>query len=129
MRILIVDDSETMRTMLRRVIVIAGVATENVVEAKDGRAALDILEHDVIDILLTDIHMPVMTGIELLGKLAAEPRWADLKRVVISSDGSASRRHEVERFGVRCYVEKPFSPEVMRDVLEEISGPASMTAN
>jgi len=127
MRILIVDDSETMRALIKRVIMISGVPAENVVEAKDGAAALSILEHDVIDILLTDIHMPVMTGVELLGKLAAEPRWAGLKRVVISTDGSASRRHEVERFGVRCYLGKPFSPEVMRDVLEEIAGPAAST--
>jgi two-component system, chemotaxis family, chemotaxis protein CheY len=126
MRILIVDDSETMRAMIKRVIVIAGVTADNIVEAKDGAAALAILEHDAIDILLTDIHMPVMTGIELLGRVAAEPRWAGLTRVVISSDGSALRRHEVEGFGVRCYVEKPFSPEVMRDVLEEISGPPPM---
>ena len=125
MRFLIVDDSGTMRKLIHRVMVVTGVPDGDIVEACDGASALDVLEHDRIDVLLTDIHMPGMTGVDLLRALASDPRWAGLTRVVISTDGSASRRDEVEQLGVRCYVEKPFSPEVMRDVLETLTPAAS----
>src|SRR5262249_18366574 len=89
------------------------------IEAGNGAEALEILESREVQLLLTDINMPVMTGVELLRQLAADPRWRRLTRVVISTDGSSSRRDEVSALDVLCYLEKPFSPEVMRDVLEE----------
>lgn len=121
MHILIVDDSSMMRTMIKRVVVLADVPVDHIFEAGNGADALAILETRDVQLLLTDINMPVMTGIELLRQLAADPRWNALKRVVISTDGSASRRDEVAGLGVCSYLEKPFSPEVMRDVLTEVA--------
>jgi two-component system chemotaxis response regulator CheY len=121
MRILIVDDSSMMRAMIKRVVKLADVPVDDVLEAGNGAEALAILEARDVQLLLTDINMPVMTGVELLRQLAADQRWRRLTRVVISTDGSASRRDEVAAFDVRCYLEKPFSPEVMRDVLEEVA--------
>jgi len=86
--------------------------------------ALAILQSRDIQLLLTDINMPLMTGVELLRKLAGNPRWSDLTRVVISTDGSALRREEVAGLDVRCYLEKPFTPEVMRNVLTDVARPA-----
>src|SRR5512140_395650 len=120
MRILIVDDSSMMRRLIKRVVVLADVPVEDILEAGDGAEALAILESQDVQLLLTDINMPVMTGIELLRELAADDRWGNLTRVVISTDGSANRREEVAGLDVRCYLEKPFSPEVMRDVLTEV---------
>ena len=119
MRILIVDDSSMMRAMIKRVVAIADVPVADICEAGNGAEALAILNTRDVQILLTDINMPVMTGIELLREVAKDDRWADLVRVVVSTDGSSSRRAEVAGLGVRCYLEKPFSPEVMRDVLSE----------
>jgi two-component system chemotaxis response regulator CheY len=121
MRILIVDDSSMMRAMIKRVVKLADVPVDDVLEAGNGAEALAILEARDVQLLLTDINMPVMTGVELLRQLAANQRWRGLTRVVISTDGSASRRDEVAAFDVRRYLEKPFSPEVMRDVLEEVA--------
>ena len=121
MRILIVDDSSMMRAMIKRVVVLTDVPVEDIFEAGDGAEALAVLESRDVQLLLTDINMPVMTGIELLRALAADLRWRQLTRVVISTDGSASRRDEVAGLDVRCYLEKPFSPEVMRDVLSEVA--------
>jgi two-component system, chemotaxis family, chemotaxis protein CheY len=120
MRILIADDSSMMRAMIKRVVVLAAVPVDDIFEAGNGAEALAILQSRDVHLLLTDINMPVMTGVELLRALAADPRWSSLARVVISTDGSASRRDEVAALGVRCYLEKPFSPEVMRDVLDEV---------
>ena len=121
MRILIVDDSSMMRAMIKRVVVLADVPVDDIFEAGNGAEALAILESRDVQLLLTDINMPVMTGIELLRKLSKDARWSGLIRVVISTDGSASRRDEVADLDVRCYLEKPFSPEVMRDVLTEVA--------
>ena len=121
MRILIVDDSSMMRAMIKRVVVLADVPVDDVLEAGNGAEAMAILESQEVQLLLTDINMPVMTGIELLRKLARDDRWNSLTRVVISTDGSAARKEEVAGLDVRCYLEKPFSPEVMRDVLTEVA--------
>ena len=124
MRILIVDDSSMMRALIKRVVVLADVPAEDIFEAGNGVEALAILQSRDIQLLLTDINMPLMTGVELLRKLAGNPRWSDLTRVVISTDGSALRREEVAGLDVRCYLEKPFTPEVMRNVLTDVARPA-----
>jgi len=121
MRILIVDDSSIMRTLIKRVLTLTAVPVDDILEAGNGVEALAILESRDVQLLLTDINMPVMTGIELLRRIAADERWNGLTRVVISTDGSSCRREEVAGLDVRCYLEKPFSPEVMRDVLTEVA--------
>jgi len=123
MRILIVDDSAMMRALIKRVIGLTELHVDEVVEAADGAEALRILESREINLLLTDVNMPGMTGVELLREIARLDRWPDLVRVIISTDGSASRRDEAEGLDVRCYLEKPFSPEVLRDVLSQAAGP------
>ncbi len=121
MRILIVDDSSIMRTLIKRVVTLAAVPVDDILEAGNGAEALEILESGDVQLLLTDINMPVMTGVELLQRIAGDDRWNGLTRVVISTDGSSCRREEVANLDVRCYLEKPFSPEVMRDVLTEVA--------
>jgi two-component system chemotaxis response regulator CheY len=119
MRILIVDDSAMMRALIKRVIRLTDLPVSDVVEAADGWEALKILESQEVNLLLTDVNMPGMTGVELLREIARRDRWPDLVRVIISTDGSTSRRDEAADLEVRCYLEKPFSPEVLRDVLNQ----------
>ena len=119
MNLLIVDDSSMMRAMIRRAVGLTGVPVAAVFEAGDGAAALEVLETERVDVLMTDLNMPVMTGWELLGEIARRGRWPALACVVISSDGSAGRRSEVESYNVRHYVAKPLNPEVIRDVLHD----------
>ena len=117
MTVLVVDDSAVMRSMITRAVSLCGVPVERTLQAGDGQAALEILEREDVQVLLTDINMPVMTGIELLRHLSSGERWKDLVRVVISTDGSERRRAEAEALLVTDYVTKPIRPEVMRDVL------------
>ena len=95
--------------------------SDHVYEAANGAEAIKVLESHDVQALFTDINMPVMTGTELLRTIAGDQRWKDLLRVIISTDGSEARRNEVADLNVRCYVEKPFRPEVMRDVLSSLS--------
>jgi two-component system chemotaxis response regulator CheY len=121
MRILIVDDSLMMRAMIKRVVKLTNVQVDEILEAGDGAEALKLLEANDVQLLLTDINMPVMSGTELLREIAKRPEWRHLRRVIISTDGSAARRDEAAGLDVRCYLEKPFSPEVIRDVLNEVA--------
>ena len=121
MRILIVDDSVMMRAMIKRVIRLTDVPVDEILEASNGAEALAVLESHDVQLLLTDINMPVMSGAEMLRKIAQNDRWRSLSRVIISTDGSAARREEATDLDVRCYLEKPFSPEVLRDVLTEVA--------
>jgi two-component system chemotaxis response regulator CheY len=121
LNILIVDDSAMMRTMIKRVTGLCGVPIGEVFEAANGREAIAVLESKAVDALFTDINMPVMTGTELLRTIEQDGRWPALLRVIISTDGSAARRAEADELRVRLYVEKPFRPEVMRDVLSELA--------
>jgi two-component system, chemotaxis family, chemotaxis protein CheY len=121
MRILIVDDSSIMRAIIKRVVVLAQVPVDEILEAANGAEALRILESRDVQLLLTDINMPVMSGDQLLRELAGDRRWNNLARVVISTDGSACRQEEAARFAVCRYLEKPFTPEIMRDLLAEVA--------
>jgi two-component system, chemotaxis family, chemotaxis protein CheY len=120
MRILIVDDSAMMRAMIKRVIALADVPVDEILEAGNGAEALALLRAHEVHVLLTDINMPVMSGAELLREIAGQERWRALGRVIISTDGSAARREEAAGLAVLRYLEKPFSPEVLRDVLTEV---------
>jgi len=121
MRILIVDDSAMMRAMIKRVIKLTDVQVEAIFEASNGAEGLALLEAHDIQLLLTDINMPVMSGAEMLREISLNDRWRGLSRVIISTDGSTARREEAADLDVRCYLEKPFSPEVLRDVLNEVA--------
>ena len=123
MRILIVDDSTVMRALIKRVARLAGVPNDGVLEASNGADALQLLEKHDVNVLLTDINMPGMSGAELLRTVAQRERYRDLIRVIISTDGSTARREEAESLNVHSYLEKPFSPEALRHVLSQVVTP------
>ena len=119
--ILVVDDSATMRMLIRRVVDLTGVPIGTIYEAINGKEALNVLETCSVDALFTDINMPVMSGYELLDEIAKRGKWNDVLRIVISTDGSKLRQSEVRELNVNLYIQKPFRPEVLRNVLSRIA--------
>ena len=117
--LLIVDDSAVMRRLIRQVIILSGHEDATVHEAGDGREALAVLDAHDVQVLITDLNMPVMNGTELLAALATRER-APVARVVITTDGSKARHEAVAGLGVTRYLEKPLRPEVLRDVLRVV---------
>jgi two-component system, chemotaxis family, chemotaxis protein CheY len=118
--VLIVDDSAMMRAMIKRVALLTEVPIAQVLEAGNGVEALQMLEGNAVDVLFTDINMPLMTGPELLREVDKRQEWSHIVRVVVSTDGSQARRQEMATLKAHAYLEKPFRPEVMRDVLAQI---------
>lgn len=112
-----------MRKFIRRVLTISGLDIGACVDAEDGRQALDILRTNWMDIVLTDIKMPVMNGEDLLQSLAGDPVLRSIPVVVISTDHSPSRLSRMLSLGARDYLTRPFLPETLRDTLErQLSG-------
>jgi two-component system, chemotaxis family, chemotaxis protein CheY len=124
--LLVVDDCPVMRAMIKRVAVITDAPIARVLEAANGAEALEILENEHVDVLFTDVQMPVMTGLELLREVDRRQQWPDLVRVIVSASGSAAHREEASALNVRCYVRKPFRREVMNAVLSGINSKASV---
>ena len=119
-KILAVDDSALIHQMYK--LFLSRYKNCKLVSAMNGLEALDKLgQEEGIDLILLDINMPVMNGAELLRAIADDERWSRLTRVIISTDGSTARREEAAGLDVRCYLEKPFSPEVLRDVLNDVA--------
>lgn len=120
--IMIVDDSEIIRGVLTRCIRMIQIPCEEIIEAENGQIALDSLEENCPDIILTDINMPEMNGVEFIAKLKANEELQDIPVVVVSTEGSETRIQELMDQGVSGYLRKPFTPESIREILVEILG-------
>jgi two-component system chemotaxis response regulator CheY len=121
-RILIVDDSPAMRAFIRRVVDLSGFDASLCLEASNGQEALEILDKEWVDAILTDINMPVMDGESLLRNLAANPLLSSIPAIVISTDATEARIGRLLSLGARGYVTKPFAPEDLREELERTLG-------
>jgi len=120
-RILLVDDSSLQRKMACKIIAMSGVETSAVLEAENGREALEVLDREWVDVVLTDLHMPVMSGIELIVRMGRDSKLDDIPIIVISSDRSESRMEELKKKrGVWAFIHKPFTPEAVHEVLADV---------
>ncbi|HLY18969.1 MAG TPA: response regulator [Bryobacteraceae bacterium] len=121
-RVLIVDDSSVMRAFIRRIILLSGMDGAEFMEASDGQEALGVLRNEWVDVVLTDINMPTMDGEQLVRSLAADELLKSVPVVIVSTDGTESRMHQMLALGARGYVKKPFLPETLRAELERVLG-------
>ncbi len=118
--ILITDDSRTMRTIIRRALRQGGFEPENVFEAEHGKAALDVLEQESVDILFTDINMPEMNGLDLIKAVRANEKWAELPIVVITTESADDFVQQAIAEGANSFLSKPFTPDQVKEKLEGI---------
>ena len=121
-RVLIVDDSPAMRTFVRRVIDLSGFELSQCFEASNGGEALEILNNEWVDAILTDVNMPGMDGHELLRRLSQHDLWRSIPAIVISTDATDHTIASMASLGARGYVTKPFLPETLRAELERTLG-------
>ncbi len=120
--VLIVDDSATIRQMVKRTMEIAGLDIGDVYEASNGIEALAQLNDHEVKVMVVDINMPTMNGIQLLTRMKENERLKDIPIVIASTEGSQRRIEQMEEFGAYGYVRKPFQPEQLRDVLKPLLG-------
>jgi two-component system chemotaxis response regulator CheY len=115
--VLIVDDSAAIRKILQRVLRQAEIPIGNVFEASDGAEALTLLEAQKVGLILSDINMPNMDGLELLSKVKANESWKKLPMVMVSTEGSQAKVLEAVGLGAAGYVRKPFTAEQIKEKL------------
>lgn len=121
-RFLIVDDSATTRAVIRRTLGICGVEIEKISEAGNGRDALAMLRVGNFDMVFLDLNMPEMSGVEVTEKLRQDPKLAGVNVCVVSSESMESRVQQLRSTGVQGYIKKPFTPEQIRQVIQDVLG-------
>jgi two-component system chemotaxis response regulator CheY len=119
-RVLVVDDSPVMRAFVRRVLDVSGLDVGAVFEAGDGVEALELLDREWVDVILTDINMPNMDGEEFVKELVHREVSAPV--IVVSTDGTSARNEHLRALGICGYLAKPFLPEALRREIESAVG-------
>ena len=114
-RALIVDDSSVMRKIVERSLRQAGIELEKVVEASNGSEALSALHENAVDLILCDINMPVMDGLEFVRAAATVPSAKGVPIVMITTEGSESHVVQALTAGARGYIRKPFTAEQVKE--------------
>jgi two-component system chemotaxis response regulator CheY len=122
--VLVVDDSAAIRKILTRVLRQTGMAIQTIHEAGDGQDALALMAQHRIDLVLSDINMPKMDGLQLLGALKASPQWRNIPVVMITTEGGETKVAEAVRLGAAGYVRKPFTADQIKEKLVGLLEPA-----
>ena len=120
MKVLIVDDSASMRMIVRRTLRQAGFEGLSISEASDGVQALAQIQKDAPELVLSDWNMPNMTGLELLRALRAEK--VPVKFGFVTTEGSAEMRALAKQNGAQFLIAKPFTPESFERALRPVIG-------
>jgi two-component system, chemotaxis family, chemotaxis protein CheY len=119
---LIVDDSSVMRKIVERSLRQAGVELEKVVEASNGAEALAALNANKLDLILCDINMPVMDGLEFVREAVKVESAKGIPIVMITTEGSESHVVQALTAGARGYIRKPFTPDQVKEHVLPVLG-------
>jgi two-component system chemotaxis response regulator CheY len=117
LNVLIVDDSAAIRKILQRVLQQTEVPIGSVYEAGDGIEAITVLNDNPIGLIFSDINMPNMDGLQLLGQLRANEAWKAIPVLMITTEGSQAKVMEALDLGASGYVRKPFTTDQIKDKL------------
>ena len=120
--ILIVDDSLPMRGILKRIINVSGFKVGQIFEAANGKAALEVIDREWCDLILTDYNMPVMNGLDFLLELKKNDLYRDVPVIMVTTEGSERMVKKFMENGASNYVKKPFTPEAIREKLNKVMG-------
>ena len=118
-RVLTVDDSKSVRQLISFALQTEGY---EVVEAADGREALELLENQRFDLIFTDLNMPVMDGIALIRSTRARPDCRFIPIVMLTTESADTRKQEGKEAGATGWIVKPFQPELLTSVVKRLVG-------
>lgn len=116
-KVLIVDDSNTMRKIVTRSLRQAGLDFEEILEAGDGLEALTILRQGKIDLVLSDINMPNMDGLTFLREKAADESLKGIPVVMITTEAGNDVIGEAKSLGAVGSIKKPFTPDQIQETV------------
>jgi two-component system, chemotaxis family, chemotaxis protein CheY len=117
-RILTIDDSRTMRDMLRMTLVDAGYV---VIQAVDGMDGLDVLKKERFDVVITDINMPKLDGYGVIRHMRADSGYDDTPILVLSTENDQKTKDIGRDAGATGWLVKPFDPDQLVDIVRQVS--------
>ncbi|HYF86900.1 response regulator [Azospirillum sp.] len=118
-KVMTVDDSRTMRDMVSFTLRGAGY---DVVEAADGQQAMSAIATTKVDLVITDLNMPVMDGLTLIRKLRAIPAHRTLPILMLTTEADESKKAEGRAAGATGWIVKPFNPDKLVSVVQKVCG-------
>jgi two-component system, chemotaxis family, chemotaxis protein CheY len=116
MKVLIIEDSPIMRMMLRGLL--RQINITDVTETANGAEGINILNQGMVDLILLDLHMPVMDGITFINEINKNAEWAKIPIVIVSSDNETGQIVKALHLGARTYITKPFRIENLESALK-----------
>ena len=119
-KILIAEDSSTMRSLI--VSTISAMGDYHLIEAANGFEALRILPREKVDLVITDINMPDINGLELISFIKNNPNYKETPLFIISTEGSEKDRDKGLSLGADAYLVKPFNPVELQDLVRQYLG-------
>ena len=121
MKLLVVDDSSTMRRIIKNTL--SRLGCNDVLEAEHGVEAWQIMDKTPdINVLITDWNMPEMNGLELVRKVRAEKKYDSMPIIMVTTEGGKTEVITALKAGVNNYIVKPFTPQVLKEKLEDVLG-------
>jgi two-component system chemotaxis response regulator CheY len=121
--LLVVDDSSTFRQLLCMSLVrVDGISEQDITQASDGQEALDKVRSGSFDLVLTDIKMPRMDGLEFVDKVRNELKRSDIPIIIISTKGAEDDIDRGMQMGANGYLSKPISMSKLRDLVLSLLG-------
>ncbi|HEY4406458.1 MAG TPA: response regulator [Xanthobacteraceae bacterium] len=117
-RILTIDDSRTMRDMLRMTLANAGYV---VIQAVDGLDGLDVLKKERVDVVITDINMPKLDGYGVIRRLRADSGYDDTPILVLSTENDQKTKDIGRDAGATGWLVKPFDPDQLVEIVRQVS--------
>ncbi|HSU33311.1 MAG TPA: response regulator [Bryobacteraceae bacterium] len=117
LNVLIVDDSAAIRKILQRVLRQTDIALGEIWEAGDGVEALDLMKSQNVGLVLSDVNMPNMDGLQLLAEIKGQDHLKSVPVVMITTEGSQNKVMEALNLGASGYVRKPFTADQIKEKL------------
>ncbi|MDH2309008.1 response regulator [Methylobacterium brachiatum] len=115
--VLVVDDSPSIRQMIK---IVLGPAGHTVIEAEDGAEGLAKAKAETINLVITDLNMPVMNGIEMIKQLRTVPSCAGVPILFLSTESDDSIKQQAKSAGATGWITKPFKPEQLLAVVSKL---------
>lgn len=119
LNVLLVDDSMVIRKMLRRVLGECGLGVNEIYEAGDGSQGLKALESNAVQLVLCDVNMPVMGGLEFLELVQKRAEWSSIPVIMVTTEGGMENVVKALELGAKGYIHKPFTTDEVKQKLAQ----------